>query len=457
MISLIVTIIVVIILAAVIIFSLTGENGVITKAREASFRNEMAMVKEQVSIKLQNSKRYDEPMVGFTKVTNQDGTNNWDSDLKKEIIYWGKVDIGISEITKEYAKNNADEIFESFNLLDNLYYVDIETSKGKQVTYLYDAKGNVVYKIPVTRIGKYKVHSIEELNDSKEGSSLQDVISTQSEMVTVDETSYYEPNLSGFALSKTSIVYYEVKEDSTSTDLDTQIVSADEYIKNGRKRTITKGNKTYEFYNYAKQRWANILVENNDMKSYWVWIPRYSYKEGDVSDVKFIDLNSTPDEGYIVHSDFADGKKGIWASKYEPIQTANTTVSNFPYYLPDLTGFNIDNTYIEVFNKEQNRFDETPLKNISDLNDFAKKNNWFNYNEQVWANIKVKTNDVESWWVWIPRYAYNITGNNTSVIFIDLNNKPLDGSTLPSNYIVHSAFEDGKKGIWASKYEPINK
>lgn len=455
----IVTIIVVIILAAVIILNLTGENGVITKAREASFRNEMAMVKEQVSIKLQNAKRYDEPMVGFTKVTEQDGSNKWDSDLKKEIIYWGKVDIGISEITKEYAKNNADEIFESFNLLDNLYYVDIETSKGKQKTYLYDAKGNVVYKIEITRIGKYKVHSIEELNDSKEGSSLQDVISTQSEMVTVDETSYYEPNLSGFALSKTSIVYYEVKEDSTSTDLDTQIVSADEYIKNGRKRTITKGNKTYEFYNYAKQRWANILVENNDMKSYWVWIPRYCYKEGDVSDVKFIDLNSTPDEGYIVHSDFADGKKGIWASKYEPIQTANTTVSNFPYYLPDLTGFNKDNTYIEVFNKEQNKFDETPLKNISDLNDFAKKNNWFNYNEQVWANIKVyePQSKTESWWVWIPRYAYSITGNNTSVIFIDLNNRPLDGSTLPSNYIVHSAFEDGKKGIWVSKYEPVQK
>ena len=451
------TIIVVIILAAVVILNLTGENGVITKAREASFRNEMAMVKEQVSIKLQNSKRYDEPMVGFTKVTNQDGTNNWDSDLKKEIIYWGKVDIGISEITKEYAKNNADEIFESFNLLDNLYYVDIETSKGKQVTYLYDAKGNVVYKIPVTRIGKFKVHSIEELNDSKEGSSLQDVISTQSEMVTVDETSYYEPNLSGFALSKTSIVYYEVKEDSTSTDLDTQIVSADEYIKNGRKRTITKGNKTYEFYNYAKQRWANILVQNNDIKSYWVWIPRYSYKEGDVSDVKFIDLNSTPAEGYIVHSDFADGKKGIWASKYEPIQTPNTGVSNFPYYVPDLTGFNRDNTYIEVFNKEQNRFDETPLKNISDLNDFAKKNNWFNYNEQVWANIKVVNPDTksESWWVWIPRYAYNITGDKIGIIFVDLNNRPLDGSTLSINYEIHPAFNDGKRGIWASKYEPI--
>ena len=71
----------------------------------------------------------------------------------------------------------------------------------------------------------------------------------------------------------------------------------------------------------------------------------------------------------------------------------------------------------------------------------------------------MKTDGVESWWVWIPRYAYSITGNNTYIIFIDTENRPLDGSsnTLPSNYIVHSAFEDGKKGIWASKFEPIQK
>ena len=280
-------------------------------------------------------------------------------------------------------------------------------------------------------------------------------------MVTVEGITHYEPNLAGFNLDKTSIVYYEVRDENSTdtTQLATEVVPVEDYIKNGKQRTIQKGNTTYEFYNYAKQRWANILVENNDMKSYWVWIPRYSYKEGDVSDIKFIDLDTQPEEGYIVHSDFADGKKGIWVSKYEPIQTANTTVANFPYYLPDLTGFNRDNTYIEVYNKEENKFDETPLNQINDIKDFAKKNNWFNYNEQIWANIRVyePESKTESWWVWIPRYAYSITGNTTSIIFIDLDNKPLDGSTLPSNYIVHSAFEDGKKGIWASKYEPIEK
>ena len=195
------------------------------------------------------------------------------------------------------------------------------------------------------------------------------------------------------------------------------------------------------------------------MTSYWVWIPRYCYKTSDVSDIKFIALGTEPESGYIVHSDFDDGKKGIWASKYEPVQTANVETGDFPYYLPDMTGFSRDNTYIEVYNSKQDNFEETKLSEITNLADFAKKNTWFNYNKQIWANIKIvgPEDGTESWWVWIPRYAYNITGNETSIIFIDLNNKPLDGSTLPSNYTVHSAFEDGKRGIWASKYEPVQK
>ena len=457
LIALIVTIIVLLILAGVVISTLTGENGMITKAAEAAFRNEMAAIREQVDLKLIENSIDNSGIEGFEQVTDISG---WDSDLKKEIIYWGQVDIGVSEITKDYAKNNADSIFQENNLLDNLYYIDKVTAGGKEKTYIYDKKGDVVYKIPITTIGKYKVHSVEELNDSK-GISNDNYITDESTMVTVEGITHYEPNLAGFNLDKTSIVYYEVRDENSTdtTQLATEVVPVEDYIKNGKQRTIQRGNTTYEFYNYAKQRWANILVENNDMKSYWVWIPRYSYKEGDVSDIKFIDLDTQPEEGYIVHSDFADGKKGIWVSKYEPIQTANTTVANFPYYLPDLTGFNRDNTYIEVYNKEENKFDETPLNQINDIKDFAKKNNWFNYNEQIWANIRVyePESKTESWWVWIPRYAYSITGNTTSIIFIDLDNKPLDGSTLPSNYIVHSAFEDGKKGIWASKYEPIEK
>ena len=52
LIALIVTIIVLLILAGVVISTLTGENGMITKAVEAAFRNEMAAIREQVDLKL---------------------------------------------------------------------------------------------------------------------------------------------------------------------------------------------------------------------------------------------------------------------------------------------------------------------------------------------------------------------------------------------------------------------
>lgn len=275
----------------------------------------MIGIKEQVDLKLIKSEMLETTIAEkFTNVPVEEALK-WDKKLKKEIIYWGQYDIGVSEITKEYAKNNADEILAMSakdGKINNLYYVDKETAGGKEERYLYDSKVDIVYKIPSTRIGKYVVHSIQELDDSK-GVTSETLITDESQMATVDGISHYEPDLSGFVLDKTSIVYYDETAQNSIT------IPAKEYLVNGKQRTIEKDGETYEFYNYNSQRWGNILIESSGMKSYWVWIPRYSYKEGDVSDIKFIDLNSTPEEGYIIHSDFADGKKGIWVSKYEPV------------------------------------------------------------------------------------------------------------------------------------------
>ena len=387
----------------------------------------------------------------------------WPTTLKVEIILLGQYDIGVSEIKKDYVKNHADEIFERLTLLSNIYYIDKIEDKEKM--YVYDANADIIYNIPKTRIWKYVVHSVNELDRLSGVVEEYELINDQSTLVTVAGISHYEPNLSGFDMATTSVVYYEVGENVEKSIT----IPAKEYISGGKKRTITKDGITYEFYNYNTQKWANILVEKNGIKSWWVWIPRYCYKETDVSDVKFIDLNTTPESGYILHSDFADGKKGIWVSKYEPVNTVKTTVLDIPYYLPDMTGFNKENTYIEVYNSEEEKFEETKLSTISNLTEFAKKNKWFDYNKQIWANIKVinpesNTGEIESWWVWIPRYAYNINGSEIGIIFVDTYNKPLDGSTLPENYMVHPGFtiKEGDntkelKGMWVSKYEPIQK
>ena len=445
-----------------------GENGIITQAQETTFRTEMAGIREAVDLKKLECKMDNTLTItnAFAEQITITEAEDWDLELKMEIIYWGQYEVGINKITRQYAKEHWKEILKSkneeTNLIDNLYYIDADTAGGYEHRYLYDTNVDIIYKIPLTRIGNYKVHSIEELdyqkvNGSKEkepmaGTLIRDV----SNMVEVDGISYYEPDLSGFILENTSLIYY-------SSDMQSSIpVSAQEYIQKGRQRVIEKEGKQYELYNYKNQLWANMLVENAGMKSYWVWIPRYSYqvnKANQETAVKFISLEATPESGYIVHSDFEDGKKGIWVSKYEPIQTANTEVEDFPYYVPDMTGFNSENTYVEVYNKETNTFTETKLKDISNLTAFARNNNWFDYQNQVWANIKTEdpNNHTEAWWVWIPRYAYNITGNQTSIMFIDTNNHPLTGGSLPSNYVVHPAFNNNKKGIWVSKYEPVQK
>ena len=66
-------------------------------------------------------------------------------------------------------------------------------------------------------------------------------------------------------------------------------------------------------------------------------------------------------------------------------------------------------------------------------------------------------NGIETWWVWIPRYAFKREGTSSEVIFIDTDNNPIDGTDLPSGYSIPNAFKDNsRKGIWMSKYNPTN-
>ena len=459
-----------------------GDNGIITKSQDATFRTEISKVREQVNFKLAQSRIENKTLGEYFEQPTQDEAKDWAKTLKKEIIEFGG-EINSEEITylpEKYIENNG--LFD----IKNLYYVDKELADGKEKMYLYDQKGDIVFKVPSTRVGLKVVHSIEALDGKSKTNNQEEQLSlvqAESNLVNVGSTVYYEPNLAGFAVEKTKVVYYEKREanDTSTTQLATLEIPVQEYLDNGKKNEIEEDGKTYQFYDYENQRWANILVENNDMKSYWVWVPSYGYKiEGNNTNVIYTNtegkqatIEGTPQdlpEGYIPHPDFAGGKKGIWVSKYEPILTANTVVDDYPYYIPNMEGFNPETTYLEVYNEQTKSFEETKLSEVSNIKEFSKTHNWFDYNKQIWANIRVyePESKTESWWVWVPRYAYNIIGNTTNIKFIDLQDRPLDGSTMPSNYVVHSAFtlteeENGTekvtqlKGIWASKYEPIEK
>ena len=103
-----------------------------------------------------------------------------------------------------------------------------------------------------------------------------------------------------------------------------------------------------------------------------------------------------------------------------------------------------------------------------------------NKNKSEWANAKVTTQvngqNVESYFVWIPRYAYKINGeNDIDIVFIKgTGTEAADGKTtckyaddsslnLSTDYIIHPAFttnaglgggwEEELPGIWIGKYE----
>jgi type IV pilus assembly protein PilA len=97
---------------------------------------------------------------------------------------------------------------------------------------------------------------------------------------------------------------------------------------------------------------------------------------------------------------------------------------------------------------------------------------WYDYSTKKWANAKTEDG---SFWVWIPRYAYQIadgyhtseTGTINIKFLIDKTNNTIDAvpiATTPlysgdsqTNYVSHPAFKFGDNnvtGIWVAKFEP---
>ena len=87
---------------------------------------------------------------------------------------------------------------------------------------------------------------------------------------------------------------------------------------------------------------------------------------------------------------------------------------------------------------------------------------WYNYEEQIWANAitvnsekreyyetskvgtRIAVDDINSMWVWIPRFSVLINNNEVAVTFVDTNKKSYPAFSF-----------DGKEldGIWFSKFE----
>lgn len=429
---------------------------------------EMAAVREQVDMKsamqildsgLENLNR--QLFSDEVSITNSD---DWSKSLIYEIAYYRmKTDDNFLEDfavnTTNFTESTAKYIYDSHRseLISGIYIIDEETGLGKANTYLYDERTDIIYKIPDTNIGTLKVHSLEYLNKSNnvdEELNIAEVISQAGEYKSIGSISYYTPNIKGFTVDNSYMVYWK---NGSESNLDSaKLIKLSDYA---GASTITENGEIYTAFDYENNIWANVVTKNKNKEAWWVWIPRYSYVLDTSQKTSTISFVKTDESAHSAFTVDGNELQGIWVSKYEPTQVLTTEIDLLPYYIPDLSGFDENTTYLEVYNKDSKTFTDYLLADVlreGTLKSFCNKYSWFNYDEKIWANIKTTANDVEAWWVWIPRYAYSVEGTETQIKFVDINDNPVDGSDL-GLYKVHSAFtvdNNPLKGIWVSKYEP---
>ena len=118
---------------------------------------------------------------------------------------------------------------------------------------------------------------------------------------------------------------------------------------------------------------------------------------------------------------------------------------------PDLSGFKTNCTYYVTWDSEGNET-RTPITQIA-------PSNWYDYSKKEWANIVTTgaSGDVETYWVWIPRYEYKLYSSTqeATIKYINKNTTKPD-----AGYEIPESFEFGGKqlaGYWISKYELSNK
>ncbi len=139
----------------------------------------------------------------------------------------------------------------------------------------------------------------------------------------------------------------------------------------------------------------------------------------------------------------------------------NIKKHSFTYILsgkPDLTGFNLSNTFYVVYNEDGYEDSSIPIGEKI-------PKGWYNYDNQQWANIVVRNNGSEAYYTWIPRYMYKIDEEKEQTIdakIVDLDNKYTDPDTgkgisiADEGYKLPEAFRwngTNIKGFWTSKYE----
>ena len=201
-----------------------------------------------------------------------------------------------------------------------------------------------------------------------------------------------------------------------------------------------------------------------------------------IKDGKVIDSKAILASGEVTFNIANNGKYSVLVKQWNATNgmvagiAKEVEVQKLPQ--PDLTGFNVDMTYIVTYddagNENKQRVagllnsdavinSDRTLKqgqiNLSGINGV-----WYDYASQKWANIVTidETTGNTNYYVWIPRYQYitNSSNEKTKIDLISVDKViPDPGAKIPESFTWEKTNSNGTTekvqlpGFWISKYK----
>ena len=216
----------------------------------------------------------------------------------------------------KYTAGERDSYTINFEAIASKTKIKMQTisanTTGTIAKYTYAINGNIVKEATTTENFEYAMNTEE--NNIVNITALDEngkVIGSMTKECKQAKVNI--PDLSGFKQDTTFYVTYDSNGQEHSTIPITETAPED-------------------WYDYGDSRWANIVTRNNELETYYTWIPRYEFKldyTAERSNVNFIEGTSKQTtDGYQIPEAFwfdknGDGTEdegeqltGYWAMKY---------------------------------------------------------------------------------------------------------------------------------------------
>lgn len=495
LIALVVTIIVLLIIAGVAISTIFSENGLLERAKKSAFVSQMKKYMEEATMYVSGEQIENPDFTISVGLVGQDGIKKVipkiKSDYEKEVIvqnnktyyfyinnkkrvkwcFEANIPVWGYDSWQDFVDKNGDDDSKDDDNKGQDSDDDGTTDVGDKTpeSTTYKKVGDVFMQTPdlsnMEPTSTYYVTYDENGNQSIAGRI--DRVDTPANWYDYSSSQKKYANI--VTVTGNQVAYwvwiprysYITKSDQT---IDARFISTtNEYKKeDGTTESLASNYQVPEAFTFANQELAGY------------WMSKYEVCENGSpqlalgTDINFITVNcdDTENGDYTVYLDGIENYKGSLPhditglkenKKYDICVTKNGKMIarnqvTTKKVVVDLSNLAPEATYYVTFDQNGenmqigNRIDKGPAPD-----------NWYNYGKKQYANIVTVTNNMVTFWVWIPRYRYKMEPSQKEGLSLELVSKNFTNSNNQNSvYKVPDAFTfNGVElsGYWISKYE----